>query len=81
MKTNLLIILWKKELIHWKRVGKIINKFNSWFGKVITSTIIIILVSIFHYLFAIMHTLYELVLFIFARNYYRENLKKISLNI
>ena len=81
MKTNLFIILWKKELIHWKRVVQMFDKFPSWVGKFTFGLIVIVLVTLFHWMFALMHTLYELFLFIFARQAFKANLQKMALKV
>ena len=79
MKTTLAEILWKKEKVHWRRIGQILSKFNGWISKLTFGVIIAILITIFHYCFAIMHTLYEICLCVFARNYFKSNLQKLAL--
>lgn len=81
MKTTLLQILWKKEKIHWKRIKQIFGKFNGWFNKLFFGLIVVIFVTIFHWLFAIMHTLYEIFLFIFIHDAFKSNLQKLTLNL
>jgi hypothetical protein len=81
MKTNLISILWKKEKNHWKRIMEMMNKFNGWVSKLTFGLIVAIFVTIFHYIFAIMHTLYEVFLFIFARQAFRANLQKLALKV
>lgn len=81
MKTNLVTILWKKEKIHWKRIMEMMGKFNGWVSKLTFGLIVAFFVTIFHYIFAIMHTLYEIFLFIFARQAFRANLQKLALKI
>jgi hypothetical protein len=81
MKTTLLSILWKKEKIHWKRIGQMLKKFNGWVSKFTFGLIVATLVTIFHYAFALMHTLYEIFLFIFARQAFKANLQKLALKV
>ncbi len=81
MKTNLISILWKKEKIHWKRIGQMFKKFNGIASKLTFGLIVAILVSIGHYAFAIMHTLYEVFLYIFARKAFKANLQKLALKV
>ena len=81
MKTTLLKIVWKKEIIHWKRLGKMLEKFNGWLNKLTFGLIVAILVTIAHYAFAIMHTLYEIFLWIFFRKAFKENLKKLMIRL
>ena len=78
MKTTLLQILWKKEKIHWKRIKQLFGKFNGWAYKLTFGLIVAILVSLGHYAFALMHTLYECLLFVFARQAFKSNLQKLA---
>lgn len=81
MKTNLIKILWKKEKIHWNRTMEVFTKFNNWFGKLTFGLIIAIIGTIGHYCFAIMHTLYEMLLWVFFRKAFKVNLQKLVLRI
>jgi len=81
MKTNLFKILWKKELIHWKRLGEMFTKFNNWISKLTFGIIVAVLITISHYAFAIMHTLYEIFLWIFFRKAFKANLQKLALKV
>lgn len=81
MKTNLLKILWKKEKRHWKRIAEMFTKFNSWLSKLTFGIIVASLIIIAHYAFAIMHTLYELFLWIFFRKAFKANLQRMALTI
>jgi len=81
MKTNLFIILWKKEKIHWKRIVVLFNRFNGWLYKLTFGLIVALLITIFHYGFALMHTFYEIFLFIFARQAFKSNLQKMALKV
>jgi hypothetical protein len=76
MKTTLVNILLRKEIIHWKRMKEMFGKFPNWASKLTFGIIVIILVTIGHYLFAIMHTAYEIFLFIFARQLFKANMQK-----
>jgi hypothetical protein len=81
MKTNLLKILWKKEIIHWKRIGQMLKKFKTWSGKLTFGIVVAILVTLGHWCFALMHTLYELMLFMFAHDMFKANLQKMALKV
>ena len=80
MKTNLAIILWKKEKVHWRRMGKVFGEYN-WIGKILIALPLVIILSLFHYAFAIMHTLFELFLFVFFKNAFRANLQQLALKV
>jgi len=81
MKTNLAKILWKKEKIHWNRTMGVFTKFNNWFGKLTFGLLIAIIGTIAHYCFALMHTLYETLLWVFFRKAFKANLQKLALRI
>jgi hypothetical protein len=81
MKTNLAQILWKKEKIHWNRTFGVFAKFNNWFGKLTFGIIIALIGTIAHYCFAIMHTLFEMFLWVFFRRAFKANLQKLALKV
>jgi len=81
MKTTLFTILWKKELIHWRRMKQMFKKFNGWLSKLTFGLIVAILVTLGHYGFAIMHTLYEMFLFVVANKTFKSNLQRLALKI
>ncbi len=81
MKTNLVQILWKKEKIHWNRLGQMFNKFNGWLSRLTFGLIVAILITIAHYAFALMHTLYEMFLWLFFRKAFKSNLQQLALKV
>lgn len=81
MKTNLVKILWEKEKIHWNRLGRMFKKFNGWISKLTFGLIVAILIIIAHYAFALMHTLYEMFLWVFFRKAFRANLQKLAIRV
>lgn len=81
MKTTLLSILLKKEKIHWNRIKQLFKKFNGWVSKLTFGLIVALLVTLAHYGFALMHTLFELFLFVFMRDAFKANLQKMALSI
>ena len=81
MKTTLVKVLWKKEKIHWKRVGEMLGKFNGIVMKATFGIIVAFLVTLAHYAFALMHTLYEIVLWVFARQTFKANLQKLAVRL
>jgi hypothetical protein len=81
MKTTLLEILWKKEKIHWKRIKQAFSKFNGWTNKLTFGVIVAISLILTHYAMTFMHTLYEIFLFIFARDMFKSNLQKLALKV
>lgn len=73
MKTNLIKIFFEKEKAFWKRTWTMKKKLN-WIGFIIA----VILISIGHYGFALMHFLFECFLWIFWRAMFRANLQKLQ---
>ena len=49
--------------------------------KLTFGLIVALLVTIFHYCFVFMHMLYEIFLFIFARELFKSNLQKMALKV
>jgi len=81
MKTNLVNILWRKEKIHWKRICGLCDRFGGWVSKITFGLIVAILITIAHYLFALMHILYEIFLWVFFRKAFRANLQKLAVKL
>ncbi|MFA5207079.1 MAG: hypothetical protein WC428_00115 [Candidatus Paceibacterota bacterium] len=81
MKTTLLQIFLKKEKIHWNRIKQLFGKFNGWASKLTFGVIVASLLIIVHYAMTFMHLLYEVGLFIFARDMFRANLQKLALKV
>jgi len=78
METTLLNITFKKEIIHWNRMGELFKEMTGIGGVLIAYPILVAIVSICHYLFALMHTSFELFLFVINRKQFKENMRKIN---
>lgn len=81
MKTTLLQIFIKKEKIHWSRIKQMFTKFNGWISKLTFGVIVAALLIVAHYAMTLMHLLYEIGLFIFARDMFKANLQKLALKV
>jgi len=81
MKTNLFEILWKKEIKHWKRLVELFRRINNWFIKLTYGILLGILLTAIHYAFVVMHTLYEMVLFVFAPKAFKANIQRMALTV
>jgi hypothetical protein len=81
MKTNLMEILWKKEKNHWKRMKSMFKRFNGWLMKLTFGLIVAIIITLCHWGFALMHTLWEFGLYLFARKLFKSNLQKLALKV
>jgi hypothetical protein len=57
------------------------TKFNNWISKLTFGIIIATLIIIAHYAFAIMHTFYELFLWLFFRKTFKANLQQLALKV
>jgi len=73
-------LVWKKEKIHWNRMKTLMTKEFKGFAKVF-GVIVVLILSLIHYAFAGWHSLYELVLFIFARKAFKLNLARLQMTI
>ena len=78
---TLYTILSKKEGKHWQDMGLLLRTISSVGVRYSLGLIIVLLITIFHYLFAIVHTLFECYLFITNRRRFRENLVRMSLTL
>ena len=81
MKTNLMKILWKKEIKHWKRFLEMQRKFGSWGVRLTIGLIFSIFLIIGHYGFVFMSTLWEIFLWIVAKKYFKANLQRMALTV
>lgn len=73
---NLIRIFLLKEKVFWKRTWEMRKK-AGWLGFLIA----IPLLTVAHYAFALMHFLFECFLWITMRAQYRENIKKLQVQI
>lgn len=73
-------VLWKKEGVHWKRMWTMLSKEFKGVTK-IAGLLVAIILTIIHYAYAGMHTLYETALFIFNRKAFRANLMKLEISV
>jgi hypothetical protein len=73
-------VLWKKEGVHWKRMRTMLTKDFKGGGKIL-GLFVALIISIAHYAFAGMHTLYETALFFFNRKAFRANLMKLEISV
>ena len=69
---NLIKIFFLKEGVFWERTWQMKDKLG-WVGFFIA----LIFIAIFHYLFAIMHFLFECFLWLTKRSQYKRNLVKL----
>jgi hypothetical protein len=81
MKTSLAKILWKKELIHWKRIGVMFKRFNKWISKLTFGVIVAILLCLVHIAFATMSTAWNGFLWVVARKDFKRNLQRMVLTV
>lgn len=72
---DLFKILWKKEIIHWKRTKQIFSRFQSKSSKYTFGLIVISIGTLIHYCFVLMATSWELFLFIVAYKRYQINIQ------
>lgn len=72
--TKLLEILWIKEKIHYKRLKKCLNNMDNWPARLIAWPLVCVIVTFFHYCFALMHFLFESFMFLYNRNQFKQNM-------
>ena len=76
-KTNLIKVFLLKEKKFWKRTWDMHKKFN-WLGKLSVFLVSLIIITIAHYSFALMHFLFECFLWLFMRGQFKLNLIKLQ---
>lgn len=77
-KCNLLKVFLKKEKTFWKRTIKGLNvKKADW----VTKFLVILFSALGHYVFAVMHFLFEVGLWIFCRPLFKQNLQALQKNL
>ena len=72
--SRLLLILWRKEINHWKRMKNMFFAVKSIPGKLVSFPVCCLIITFFHYCFAGMHFLFETFLWIFKREQFNENM-------
>ena len=81
MKTTLIQILYLKEIIHWTRMKEMFSLMEGFLAMILIYPLLVILISFFHYAFALMHALFETFMFIFYNKQFKQNLINIKLKI
>lgn len=69
-------IMLNKEKIYYSRMFSLFKKVEGIGGKLIAYPICFILITFFHYCFALMHFLFESYLFLFNNKQFVINIKK-----
>lgn len=72
-------IILKSEGVHYKRLFELLKKIETWSGKLIAWPIIAFLVTIFHYMFSFMHTLFEISLIFIRPKQFDSNMRELEL--
>ena len=78
MKTTLIEIVLKKEVVHWKRMWQMFSIMEGVAGKLISYPIIVGLITVFHFAFAGMHLLFEIFMYIFFNEQFKQNIVNIN---
>ena len=73
--STLIRILWKKEKVHWSRLGGMWKNTSSFLDKVLIYPLVCIGITFFHYCFATMHFLFETFMYFFNRKRFERNMK------
>jgi len=78
-KTNLIKLYFLKEYVHWYRMKIGILRFKTITGKIIGGGLITLLISIFHYIFAIPHFIFECFMWCLNNEQYKINMKNLTI--
>ena len=71
----LLKMIWKKEIKYWKRMSEVFKNIPGVGGKIISFPLIVILVTPFHYAFALMHAFFEFCLMFCNKKQFDKNME------
>ena len=74
-RITLMGIMLKKEKKHWNRAFDVYKKFGNIVVGIIFGTLVNFIMTLVHYALALMSFLHNSVLYIFARNYFKNNLQ------
>lgn len=77
-KPTLLWLMWKKDLIHWKRMRELYKEMDDLGSRFISYPIIFLIISVFHYMFAGMHFMFETYTWITNKTQFRKNMKNLT---
>ena len=70
-------LLLKKEIVHWFRMRALFNEMDSIGAKLVTYPIIVAIITVFHYCFAGMHSLFEITMYFINREQFRLNMRNL----
>ena len=68
----------KKEKVHYLQMKMLFGEMTDYGSKFVSYPIMVIIISFFHYCFALMHFLFESFLFITNKNQFKLNLININ---
>lgn len=74
---NLIRVFALKERLHWIRIFKGLDKFNGIVAKILGWGLLSIFITIFHYIFAFPHFIFECFMYIFVRGQFKANMKNL----
>lgn len=74
IKTNLIKLFLLKERVHWKRIKLGFRQFDGLAGKILGGGIITVFITIFHYIFAFPHFIFECAMWCFVRGQFKMNM-------
>lgn len=81
MKNSLINITFNKEIIHWKRMRQLFNEMSGIGGKFIAYPLLVVIISLCHYAFVLMHSAFEIFLFFFNKEQFKKNMSNINQEI
>jgi hypothetical protein len=74
---NLIRVFALKERLHWIRIFKGLDKFNGIIAKILGWGLLSIFITIFHYIFAFPHFIFECMMYIFVKGQFKVNMKNL----
>jgi hypothetical protein len=77
-QPSLFWLMYKKDGVHWRRMKDLFKEMDDIGSMFISYPIILVLISVIHYAFALMHFFFELSMYIFARDRFKMNMTNLT---
>ena len=79
-RITLISLYLLKERVHWTRMQIGFRHFKGFLGKLIGGGLLLILTTIFHYIFAVPHFIFECFMWLFVREQFILNMVNLTEN-
>ena len=81
MKQTMLYVFYRKEFKHWELMGELYKEMVGVGGVLVAYPILVVIITLLHYTFFVMHSLFELILYFFDRKQFKVNLNRMQKSV